>query len=211
MIILFPTVLVKSVLALIALLCLVVIFGAVFFIYSGIQKRKAEKYRTETNDGRMIAYVEECEEQINQNIKEVEKISKDITELKASLNTQFEIAPERKIESEKLIRDFENEVKLREAKIEFFKTCKEKLNTLIYNQKLSKTLAAKKEALEKLKEQHFEDIAPMEALASDIEHDKMYLESIEDLKFRIESSKSADSALELRSELIQMTKELKKL
>ncbi len=195
----------------IGLVCLATIFGAIFFIYIGIQKRKAEKYRTSTNDGRMIAYVEECEEQIKQNQKEVDKINKDIKELKATLNTQFQIAPERKLESEMLIADFENEVKLRAAKIEFFKTCKEKLNTLLYNQKLSKTLAAKKEELEKLKEQHFDDIAPMEALASDIEHDKMYLESIEDLKFRIESSKSADSALELRSELIQMTKELKKL
>ncbi len=203
--------LIKPVLTLIGLLCLATIFGVIFFIYIGIQKKKAEKYRTTTNDGRMVAYVEECEEQIKQNKSEVDKINKDIAELKATLNTQFEIAPEKKIESEKLIADFENEVKLREAKIEFFKTCKEKLNTLLYNHKLSKTLADKKEELEKLKEQHFEDIAPMEALASDIEHDKMYLESIEDLKFRIESSKSADSALELRSELIQMTRELKKL
>lgn len=198
-------------LIMLGLLALGVLVGSIYMIIANIRKNKREAAYAETNEGRVQEYLNECTAQIKQNQEEVTKIKKDISELRTTLNSKFEIAPEKKLETEKLIAAFENEVKLRDAKIEFYKTCSEKLNTLLYNHKLSIQLAEKKEALDRLKEQHFEDIAPMETLASDIEHDKMYLESIEDLKFRIASSKSADSALEIRSELIQMTKELRKL
>jgi len=185
-------------------------FG-VFYFWRFFQKKRREKtFRTST-EGIIDHRFTHCNSQISHHKKEMLEIQKNIAELESRLSASLDLPASTKKETHRLIGAFQNELKLRESKIAFFETCVEKLKTLLNNYQLTQELVEKQQKLKQLQEQHYEEIADLEELKSNIEYDKVYLETIENLSNRMLESNSVDDAENLQLELEKMTKELDEL
>jgi len=145
------------------------------------------------------------------NEKESDEIEQNILEIKQKLNSNMSIHEATLKDSETLIRGFEKELDLRLAKLEFYKTCRAKLHNIQYNKDLADDLKRKKDKLQQLQEDHFEDLAEMERLRSDMEYDRTYIDTINKLSRRMAESTTLDSAHALYKELKLITQELRDL
>ncbi|MEM1319485.1 MAG: hypothetical protein AAGG75_04470 [Bacteroidota bacterium] len=179
-----------------------------FRFYSNIRYQRAYE---KTTEGMIEGKLTDCQEQINRNESEIEDIQKSISEIEMRREHSREINPKTLEESERLIQAFEQEMQLREAKITFYRSCYHKLLMLRDNHNMVKELAEKQEQLKKLQEGHYEELANMEALKTNLAYDTHYLTTIDQLSTRMLESRSLDTAQELQLELNVMTKELKKL
>ena len=185
--------------------------GSVFFIFKFLWKL-GKKNRHETSvEGSLERQFSQCSEQISKNKKEIVEIQKAIDDLEASLDNKLELMEKNRKKSKTILAGFYKELELRKAKIDFYQTCKSKLDTLNYNHNISQELVSKQQKLNELQEDHFEDIASMETLKTDLEYNKHYMETIETLSLKMLESTSLDSAQRLQLELKEITKELKRL
>ena len=183
----------------------------VFYLVSLYQKSKEKKVFADSVDGTIYQNIKLCEDQIHRNEKESEEIEQNISEIKDKLNTSVTIHEATIKDSETLIRGFEKELELREAKLEFYISCREKLQNIQYNKELANELKRKKDKLQQLQEDHYEDLAEMERLRSDMEYDRTYVDTINSLSRRMAESTTLDSAQALYMELKLITKELRDL
>ena len=170
--------------------------------------RKAKKGSIEYKIQQQMEF---CRSEISRIDKEVEYIHENIRDIDSKVRVDIDIHENSQRESNRLREEFLNELKLRERKLEFYRICRDKLSTLLYNHQLSEDLQIKQANLEKLKEEHFEDIAKMEAMKTEFQLDQDVLKTMQSLSSKISSSKSLDSVEELRLELIQLTKELRRI
>jgi len=192
-------------------LMLLIIAGLVFgiyFLWQAFQKRRAERRRESTLEGKAYTKMKHCEEQISRNEQEANEVKKSIFELRKQLEGVEEVSPRKKAEANRLMKEFESELRLRHAKIDFFRAAKRKLERIQRNKLLDETLSAKEEELKRLKEGHYEDLADMEALRSDMELETLYLDTIESLSIKMDQSKSMESVKSLQRELEEMTRDL---
>ena len=65
--------------------------------------------------------------------------------------------------------------------------------------------------LQELQENQYEELASMESLKTNLEHEVVYLRTIDQLSLRMLKSQSLQEAESLRLELIEVTNELKNL
>lgn len=172
------------------------------------KRRKEQAYRRST-EGQVRSRIDYCLQQIEKNKAELEQIKQDIRELERDLDAGIEIAPEHKQEGETLIEAFRSELKLRETKLGFFRACVQKLEVLIHNHSIARQIVNKKKALEQLKENHYEELAAMEELRTQVEMDTHYLNTIRDLSTQMFLSQTVDDALLLKLELEKMTREMR--
>lgn len=180
-------------------------------LYFGIRmlvKKYRDKKYLKTSEGQIHSRILFCQDQIAKNLKEKQEIQQSIAELKKQIEDR-DIAPPNKEETLRLIEAFQAELKLRGTKLSFFQACEVKLKQMLSNQGLSKKLDAQKRKLKKLQENHFEDLAEMEELKSNVEMDVLYLDTIERLSQRIQDSTNSKDAEQVRVELETMTKDLK--
>ena len=184
---------------------------SIFYLISQYQKSEKQKEFADSVDGTIYQNIKLCEEQILRNERESSEIEENISEIKDKLNTSVSIHETTKLDSEKLIKGFERELDLREAKLEFYISCREKLETIRYNKELVNDLKRKKDKLQQLQEDHFEDLAEMERLRSDMEYDRTYIDTINSLSRKMAESTTLDSAQALYTELKLITKELRDL
>ncbi len=182
-------------------------FG-IWFLWKFIQKRRREKAYRESIEGIVEQRREYCEEQILENKKEISEIKQSIKELEEQLNKDFDIPQKTKTETEKLLHAFQKEEQVRNAKIEFYKAAVQKLTVILNHHNLTQKLAQKQASLKQLQERHYEDLADLEELKSNIEYDKMYLETIDALSNRLLATESVKDVEVLHLELQEMTKEL---
>ncbi len=187
------------------------LIGSVYFIVKYWSDQKKAKAFQNSMEGSISQNLKLCEDQILKNQNEMIEIQENINELKDSLDNKMEINENTMYESEMLIRGFEKELDLRNAKLEFYNTCKEKIQILQFNQKLTEKLNSKREKLRKLQEDHFEDLANMEQLRSDMDYNKSYIDTINRLSLKMVESTSLSSAQELQDELKLISKELRDL
>lgn len=179
-----------------------------FLLWSFLQKRRREKARRTTVEGMSEERIEFCREQIRKNEEEAEQIRKSIRELKAQASPGEGLATKAREDAIRLIRAFESELRLRQSKISFFETALQKLEALQRNRRLSQSISDKELELKRLKEGHYEDLASMEELRSDVEMETLYLDTIDQLSMRLNSSTSLENVESLREELEEMTREL---
>ena len=184
---------------------------SVFYLISHFQKEKEKKKFSSSVEGTILENILLCESQIFKNEKESDEIEQNISEIRDKLNSSVSIHEASIKESEILIKGFERELDLRLAKLEFYKTCKEKLHNIQYNKDLADDLKLKKDKLQELQEDHFEDLAEMERLRSDMEYDRTYIDTINELSMRMVESTTLDSAQSLHNEIKLITKELRDL
>jgi len=195
------------------ILIAVLLLGAAVMTVLGtinfFKKRKKEKAYRRSTEGQVRSRIEYCLQQIEKNKSELEQIRKDIRELERDLDAGIEIAPQHKQEGESLIQAFRSELKLRETKLGFFQACVQKLEVLIHNHSIARQIVDKKKALEQLKESHYEELAAMEELRTQVEMDTHYLNTIRELSTQMFLSQTVDDALLLKVELETMTRELR--
>lgn len=192
-------------------LMLAMFLGSIFFIVKHFRDAKKEEEFKNSMEGSIRQNLELCDEQIAKNRQEVLEIKENIYDLEEKLEVKSMINENTVRESELLIRGFERELDLRNAKLEFYKICKEKIHNIHFNQTLADEVANKRERLKQLQEDHFEDLADMEKLRSDVDYTKTYIDTISNLSIRMSQSTSLSSAQELHNELKLITEELKDL
>jgi len=197
--------------ALVILLILAAFAAGIVILINYLIKNSQERQFQHSDEGRIAAKIEECKDQIDNNKSQIKEIQKEIAELKVRLNGPHELSTKTRGESERILRGFEQELELRKTKVRFYETCLQKLETLLYNSQTVKALQEKQERLKQLREKHYEDLADMEALKSDIAFDLSYLDSIETLSLRMLESDNLDVATGLHAELEEITKEIKSI
>lgn len=192
-------------------LMLAMFFGSIFFIVKHFRDAKKEEEFKDSMEGSIRQNLELCEDQMTKNREEVLEIKDNIYDLKEKLEVKSMINENTIKESEFLISGFERELDLRNAKLEFYKICKEKIHNIHFNQTLADEVANKRQRLKQLQEDHFEDLADMEKLRSDVDYTKSYIDTISNLSIRMVQSTSLRTAQELHEELKLITQELKDL
>jgi hypothetical protein len=192
-------------------LILAMFLGSIFFIIKHFRDAKEEEAFKNSMEGSIRQNLELCEEQIVRNNQEVLEIKDNIYDLKEKLEVKSMINENTIRESEFLISSFERELDLRNAKLGFYEICKEKIHNIHFNQTLADEVASKRERLKQLQEDHFEDLAEMEKLRSDVDYTKNYIDTISNLSIRMAQSTSLSSAQELHNELKLITEELRDL
>lgn len=187
------------------------LFGITFFVVSFIKNRK-EKNALKDN---FYAQIEIKRQYILERIQdfqnELNEIQRNIYDLKNKLDLNPNAKIEAKKESHKLINGFEEEKKLRMAKIGFYELCMTKLNSIIKNHQLAEEIKQKRKKLEKFQENNIEDVAEMESIKTFIDYEKTYLDTIDKLSLQVLESRSIADAEELKLELKEITRELREL
>lgn len=192
-------------------LMLAMFVGSVFFIVKHFRDARKEEAWKNSMEGSIRQNLELCEEQISKNNQEVLEIKENIYDLREKLEVKSMINENTIRESEFLISGFERELDLRNAKLEFYEICKEKIHRIHFNQSLADEVANKRERLKQLQENHFEDLADMEKLRSDVDYAKTYINTISNLSIRMAQSTTLSTAKELKEELTLITQELRDL
>ena len=180
-------------------------------LYFGIMalvKRYQNKQFQKTTEGQIIQRIKYCKEQIEKSKAEMVEIKGSIAELEKNLAQEKDIVAQNREETNRLLEAFQSELKLRSTKQSFFETSVRKLKQILKNYGYSKELDEQKEKLRKLQENHYEDLAQMEELKSDVEMDILYLDTIERLSQRILESTNHNDAEQVRLELEEMTRDL---
>lgn len=173
-------------------------------------KRRAKVYRNSV-EGIIETRLQHCDVQIAYNQEQIQEITANVRELEDKLKAGSDVAPRIREETENLIQSFQSEMQLRESKLAFFETCKRRLEQMLHQHQLSRALEEKKEKLRSLQENHYEELAEMEELRTNVEMEIMHLDTIENLSQRILQSSSYNDAERLRRELNDMTESLDKM
>lgn len=184
-------------------------FG-VYFLFRIIQDRRAERAFRSSEEGVIQSRLEYCYRQLERNETEMKDIRQSIQELEKK-STADDLTSRNREESNRLIRAFRSELELRQTKVSFFQTCINKLERLLNNHRLAREIEEKKEKLRLLQENHYEELAELEALKSGMELDLDYLDTIETLSLQMPETSSLNDAQRLSRELEEMTRELGEL
>ncbi len=185
--------------------------GGLFLFFRQLYTYRQQGRRKHSTEGIISRQLSLCGSEIDKNKQEIKEIEGSISELETELSRSDELITPNWKSSQRILDGFKNEKELRLAKIDFYKTCQSKLETLQYNHDFAKRLEDKQDKLNKLKEAHHEDLAAMESLRTELEYNKQYLETIEVLSLRMLEINTLDSAQQLQKELKTITGEIRKL
>lgn len=184
------------------LLLLAALAMGTYSIYNWRQRKK----HLSSPEGKAETRIKICQQEIQKIEQELYDIEKELAELRQDvLKAQ---SPADKAQAEQLIQGFESERNIRKAKILFLNTAVHKLQAMLDKRRLKQELEDKQEKLQALQEGHYEDIAELEALRSDLEMDAFLLDDIETLSLETLKSNSLDRIELLRIELENMTNDL---
>ncbi|MEL6863154.1 MAG: hypothetical protein AAFP19_01990 [Bacteroidota bacterium] len=194
------------------LVCLLSMIGlGAYYLYQERKRRQRKANYAKSTEGIIDQRMDTCAKEIHKNREEIKEIRKSIAEIEEKIKASKSLKAPTLAESEKLISAFKKELELRSSKIRFYESCRTKLLTLRDNHQMLKAIGEKQEQLKLLRESHYEDLANMESMRTQLELDKTYLQTIDTLSLRMLNSHSLDSVQELELELNQMTKELRRL
>lgn len=185
--------------------------GVIYYFLRYAWQWQSGREKNRTVEGKIEQLRAQCSDQIEKYRVEIKDIRHNIRDMDTQLNNRFDVNPSSLEESQRIKNAFLKEQRLRETKISFYETCRAKLENMLYNQRLAKDLEQKQEKLSQLQEDHFQDIARMEQLRSEVEYEKRFLDSIGQLSLRMAGINSQDTAEELQLELKEITKELRRL
>lgn len=198
--------------AILSLLILGAIGFGVYFLYRYFQNKRAKQAFQKSPEGHIQSQIDHFSNLLKENQQEIEDIEASIRDLEHTLQDREELTTQNREQSEELLKGFRAERQLREAKASFYRLGLNKLDRLLHNHRLARQLSAKKDKLEQLREDNYEDLAQLEEMRSRVELDTFHhLGTIEDLSDRLLESSSANDAQHLRRELEEMTRELDRL
>ncbi|MEM8524930.1 MAG: hypothetical protein AAGG68_09815 [Bacteroidota bacterium] len=196
------------------LLLILAVTGIVVLVFYLVQQWKLKNRGVDPRD-KMESGIHEkldcCKKQIATIKKERAEIESNISSLATKLQSALELTPQTQRESERLIQEFQNELDLRNTKLQFYESCTLKLRSLHHNFQLSKEINEKQQTLKRLRESNEEDIANFEELKTALEFEQTYLNTIDELSLKMLDSNSLQDAKALQLELETITKELRDL
>ena len=193
---------------LIAVLILGLLFGG-YQLIRILQKKRQRHLFDQTSEGKIVNRIAYCKQEIDQIIVEVDEIKGNMRDLENRIGKSKKVEESVLADSRKLLEAFDAELQLRRTKMSFFESCIAKLETLLQKIRLAKEVSEKKERLRQLQEEHFEELASLEELKTEVEMDVLYLDTIENLSRRIQESSNVDDALLIQRQLEEMTNDLK--
>ncbi|MFT4663555.1 MAG: putative RNase H-like nuclease (RuvC/YqgF family) [Polaribacter sp.] len=195
-------------------ICVVLVFGYIFKYSSWLRD---EETGTEASASESPALkdirqsIDECAEQLEKLEAEIVSINEEISDMELQLAMSDSLRPEAIVEGRILISRFEEQLALRKTKINFYRTCQQKLSSLEANHLMAKKLEEKQKKLQELQENQYEELASMESLKASLEREVMYLQQIDQLSYRMLNSQNLQEAEALKAELVAVTDELRKL
>ncbi len=175
--------------------------------FLGSEQRRTGKQTLEGEIEKRLTY---CISQREENEAEMQTIQDHILEI-IELDAEQGLGEKNTTNRSSLLKGFQRELDLRQAKADFFDSAIEKLERLSHNRKVAKKLEEKKKELEALQENHYEELADLEELKTQTEMDVLHLRTIEELSSQMRSSESRDEAVRLKRELETLTSDLKRL
>lgn len=193
--------------AIFILLALLAISFGGYALWSYVKQRRAAQAFRKTEAGIASERIAYCEEQIGKNQRELREINENIKDLEQQIK-KLDTSARNLRESRRLIEAFRSEASLRRQKISFYELCIGKLRRLVHNHQLTERIAEKREQLELLQENHYEELASLEELKTELEMSADYLDTIETLSLRMLESTDYDDATRLKLELEEMTRDL---
>ncbi|PSR12300.1 MAG: hypothetical protein C7N36_12415 [Bacteroidetes bacterium] len=165
------------------------------------EEKTTAKAFEQTTVGQIQSRLQACQEQVEKLRQEQQQILKSKQELEKQLRAGRQLPESVAAETRRLVHGFEQENTLRQTKVLFYQQCATKLESLLEQHQLLATLEHKKRELEQYREQHYDDLAAMEALRWDVERETTSLEVIQDLSTRMQSSSGLEDVLHLQKEL----------
>jgi hypothetical protein len=193
---------------LLGLIFLLPVVGLVYFIKNRLEKSKDSKASMPEEKKALLLRKEQCDLSILSLKSELENIDNSIAELQGELVKPEAIPITTRQKTEQLLNSFLEEKELRLAKIRFYQSCKEKLEMLDRNHTLTLALKEKVNQLKQLKESHYEDLAEMESLRSDLSFQQGFFESLDQLSLRVLNTESIGDTEVLHKELEKMVDEI---
>lgn len=194
------------------LLFLLAAAGFIFYyVWYRVKSHRESAAYSDTVAGRIEAQLMEAKALRLKNEKELSDIQESIRELEQSQANAASLSEANRRESEKLLKGFYQERKLRETKNRFFRTAEEKLNNLLHNHQLEQSLNEKRQKLLELQEDKYEELAELEELRYNLVSDTAYLDTIDELSQQMKLSSSYEKASNLQEQLEEMTAKLKRM
>ena len=152
-----------------ALIVFALAFGFFYLLNRWKQSRKFRLYKN-SPEGKAEQRISYCKAEIEKIENELAQIQNDLEELRKDLSKAK--STRNKEKSKELIKGFEAEIAIRQAKIRFLQRAIDRMEEMLNRHRLSQNLEAKTNKLKQLQEDHFEDLAEMESLRSDLEMDE---------------------------------------
>mgnify|MGYP000067064463 FL=1 len=168
------------------------------------QERESERTYAASISGQIQERITNCQEQIKRLQEEAQQINTSLKELEQQVRKGGNLSSPMQAKTESVLNGFRQELNLRKTKINFYKQCIEKLEKIKHQHELLAAVEQKKEELDNLRQQHYDEIADMEQLRWEVEKEDTYLETIQDLSTRMQRSTASDEVLNLQKELEKM-------
>ncbi len=191
-------------LVLLIALVLLLVYILVYLLRSYRKDREEARAYAASLPGQIKGRIEQCTEQMDRLHGEIKKIGDSTKELERKLRKESDIPAPMRQKTESILQGFRQEIELRQSKIRFYQQCIGKLNKILHQHELLAAVEEKKEELDTLREQHYDEIADMEQLRWEVEREETYLSTIQDLSTRIQQSSGVDEVLHLQRELDKM-------
>ena len=148
--------------------------------------------------GQIKARLDNCEVQIQRLKEEAKKIRRSMKELEQQLKADGDVPDSMRAKTESVLMGFRQELQLRQTKISFYQQCSEKLEKVLRHHELLAAVEQKKEELESLRQQHYDEIADMEQLRLEVEREDTYLDTIQELSTRMQETTGVEEVLHLQ-------------
>jgi predicted nucleic acid-binding Zn-ribbon protein len=194
-------------LLLVALLFIVPIAVLVYFLYQRFGKKAVQRKKSK-EQAALAERINQCNSSITQLKKELRDIDKSLSELQREIGEPESLPRGTLAKTQSLISSFKKEKELRLAKIRFYQSCREKLEMLYRNHDLTRSLQSKMDQLKKLKESHYEELADMESMRSDLSYQQGFFETFDQLSLRVLNTESISDTELLHEELEKMVDEI---
>lgn len=182
-----------------------------YYLWYYWRNRQQQSAFQDSVSGRIQAQLTECQALRQKNELELKDIQSSIQDLERNKASVSDMSPTNRRESERLLKGFYQELKLRQTKNRFFRTAEEKLNNLLHNHQLEQSLNEKRQKLLELQEDKYEELAELEELRYNLVSDTAYLDTIDELSQQMQLSNSYENASNLEEKLEEMTAKLKRM
>ncbi|MEL7247578.1 MAG: hypothetical protein AAFO03_04145 [Bacteroidota bacterium] len=189
---------------LLIILVSLLVYIMVYLLRSAKKEKEEARAYAASLPGQIKSRIKQCEEQLERLRNEVKKIGDSMKDLERKLRKGTDVPAAMQQKTESVLQGFRQELDLRQSKISFYQQCINKLQKILRQHELLAAVEQKKEELDTLREQHYEEIADMEQLRWDVEREETYLSTIQDLSTRMQQSSGVEEVLHLQKELDKM-------
>lgn len=189
------------------LLLLLVVLLVMILLYlwrNYMAERESERSYAASIPGQIQGRISTCQEQIERLEEEAGQIQQSMKELEQQVRKGGKLSDPIHAKTQSVLAGFRQELGLRKTKIDFYRQCIQKLQKIKQQHELLAAVEQKKEELDNLRQQHYDEIADMEQLRWEVEKEDSYLETIQDLSTRMQRSTGEEEILNLQKELEKM-------